>query len=166
MQRLDRFIWTYDDIYLLQPVTLQDITVPKVNEYLAIFSKEQKRTGPWFDLLWATYDRCLELDLPRFSFELHLPHYYESDKLSRVFELFRIEEGKHLAQTAYCNLFFPGAENLVWDQEKVAFYHAEDFAGNPDFGSAKFLNHNGMGLTEEMKNKIMELFPEKSQFEK
>jgi hypothetical protein len=166
MQRLYRFIWTFDDIYLLQPIILQDITVPRVNEYLAIFPKEQKKNGPWFDLLWATYDRCLELNLPGFSFELHLPHYYESDKLSRVFELFRIEEGEHLAATAYYNLFFPGAEKLVWDQEKVVFYHADDFAGNPDFGNAKFLNHNNVGLTEDLKNKIMALFTEKSRFEK
>ncbi len=130
------------------------------------FPRSRKKTGPWFDLLWASYDRCVELDLPGFSFELHLPLYYESDKLSRVFELFRIEEGEHLAATAYYNLFFPGAENLVWDQEKVVFYHKNDFAGNPDFGSAKFMNHNGVGLTEDLKNKIMAIFPEKSRFEK
>ena len=166
MERLPRFIWTYDDIYLLQPVSLQDLLVPRVNEYLGIFSKEQRLTGPFGDKLWRTYDRCLELGLSGFSFQRHLPYFFESNKLARVYELFNIEEGEHFAQTAYFNMFFPGEENLVWDHEKVVFYNKDDFARNPDFGNAKFLNHNDRGCTKDLQQRIHKLFPEKSAFEK
>lgn len=160
------FIWTYDDIYLLRPVTLKDITAPKVNEYLGLYSKDQRGTGSFYDQLWATYDRCLELGLPGFSFQMHLPYYFESEKLAKAFELFRIETGDHFAQTAYFNLFFPGEDKLIWDQEKVVFYHKEDFSNNPTFGAAKFLNHNDKGLSIRLKKKIKKTFPEKSKFEK
>ena len=163
--RFDRFIWTYDDIYLLQPMTLEDIAMPRVNEYLALYSMEQRRSGPWFDLLWKTFDRCLELGLPGFSFETHLPYFFESGKLQKALNLFNIERGEHLAKSAYSNLYFPGRENLVWDHEKVVFYAKEDFDRNPHFGKAKFLNHNATGLTKGLQEKIKSLFPEKSRFE-
>ncbi|KPJ97693.1 MAG: hypothetical protein AMJ60_10515 [Desulfobacterales bacterium SG8_35] len=165
-ERYSEFIWTYDDIYFLQPVTLQDIAAPKVNEYLGLYSKEQRGTGPHFDQIWATYDRCLELGLPGYSFQNHLPYYFESAKLAKAFELFNIEAGEHLAQTAYFNLFFPGKDKLIWDHNKVVFYSREDFSNNPDFGRAKFLNHNDDGLTPRLRKRIKKLFPEKSKFEK
>ena len=97
---------------------------------------------------------------------MHLPYYFESAKLAKAFELFNIESGEHLAQTAYFNLFFPGVEKLIWDHNKVVFYSREDFSNHPDFRGAKFLNHNDKGLTARLKKRIKKLFPEKSKFEK
>ena len=166
LERFPEFIWTYDDIYLLRPVTLNDIVAPRVNEYLGLYTKEQRGQGSHYDQLWSTYDRCLELGLPGFSFQMHLPYYFKSAKLAKAFELFKIESGEHLAQTAYFNLFFPGEDKLIWDHNKVTFYHREDFANQPDFGMAKFLNHNDVGLTTRLKKKIKKTFPEKSKFER
>jgi hypothetical protein len=166
MEKFSRFVWSYDDVYFIKPVSLNDINVPKVAHDLNTVKREESAIplSNWQKQLWATYDRCVELGLTVYSAELHLCYYYESDKLERVFELFNVEEGEHLPHTAYFNLFFPG--KVSWDLEKVGFYERKAFRKRHDFGKAKFLNHNDTGLSERLKKRIMEIFPDKSKFEK
>jgi hypothetical protein len=141
MEKLPCFIWTYDDIYLIKPVNLDDIKQPKVIKDLTKSKpSERENIRDWQKLGWDTYDRCMELGLSGYNAEIHLPFFYESEKLARAFELFRLEAGEHLSNTAYFN--------------------------RSDFGDAKFLNHDNLGLTSRLKKKIKKLFPEKSKFEK
>jgi len=166
MELFPRFVWSYDDVYFIKPVTLKDIALPKVTYDLSTLNRDEAATAlsNWQRHLWATYDRCMELGLTGYSAELHLCYYYKSDKLAKAFELFSLEEGLHLPHTAYFNLFFPG--KVMWDLEKIGCYERKDFRKNRDFGEAKFLNHNNTGLSERLKKRIMEMFPDRSKFEK
>jgi len=165
MQQLPCFVWTYDDIYFIQPVSPEDIKQPKVIKDVTK-SKESERQNirEWQKLGWDTYDRCMELGLTGYNAEIHLPFYYDSEKLAKAFELFKLETGEHLSNTAYFNLVYSG--EVVWDLEKAGYFTKEDFTKRPDFGDAKFLNHDNLGLTTRLKKKIKKMFPEKSQFEK
>jgi hypothetical protein len=165
-QHFSRFVWTHDDIYFLQPVNLNYIDLPKAIYDFDEYNREEGYLSNFQKMLWATYDKCKELGLSGFSPEAHLPVFYQSEKLAKTFELFKIEEGEHLPHFAYFNLFLPGVDNLKWDLEIVGYYAFKDFKKHHDFGKAKFLNHNNKGLNNRLKKRIMSLFPSKSKFEK
>lgn len=160
----DAFIWMYDDIYFIKPVSLDDIDQPRVAHDLEAWPRGQNR---WQQLLWATYDRCKELGIEVVhSAQLHMPYYYEAQKMQQIFDLFDIENGRHLAQTAYFNIFKPEPPYLDMS-DKVGYYSPIDaFNRGMEWGNAKFLNHDNNGLTNELRQAIIERFPEKCRFEK
>lgn len=168
MQRFERFVWTHDDIYFINPVSLHDIQLPRVEYDMDSMDRNEGFIRNEFHRVqWRTYDRLKELQLTGYRPGTHLPRFYESVKLQRVFELFPIKEGDFVYGFAYFNMYFPGESHLVWDPERIGCYSRKDFKRQRnDFGSAKFLNHDNAGLSERLKKRLMEMFSEKSRFEK
>lgn len=166
MERFKRFVWTADDIYFLRPINLEDIKLPRVQYDAYAVSKKEGSYTEFQKVIWATSDKLRELDLTGYFPASHTPKYFESDKLAKVYELFPLEEGNYERSFAYFNLFVPEKSKLVWRTDRISWMSRKDYKRQRDLGTAIFLNHNNSGLSGKVKKRIMEMFPEKSRFEK
>lgn len=156
----NEFIWSNDDIYLLQSVSLSDI---KQQLVLQDLSKIQNRlNNRWGRLLWNTADKLNENGLSMLNGETHTPYWYESEHVKEIFKRYEIDKGRSLLRTAYINQF--PDEHYNMKNYKIGFYSPADSMRRNDFNKL-YLNHDDRGLTEYVKKKLFE-FNEPCIFEK
>lgn len=160
LEQYKRFIWINDDCYLLRRMDHRAFSYPRIVEDLEKTTKRGR--SRWQKLLWATFDRCKDLGYTGFNAETHAPYYYESEALQATLKTFKIEQGIHLAHTAYFNMYPDGREPYVMD-DLVGIY---DTKGSwPITRKSLFLNHDDRALSG-MKSVLPLLFPHPSRFEK
>ncbi len=172
------FVYAADDHYLLRPWSLEDFTKKVlIREDLNAFTEDYLNpdTRPWGSLsewqtaLWNTYDKMMLFGYYGWNYETHTPKLINKVNLIKTLAQFGIGDGRCMWQTAYFNMHWPTTTGLDSEKSdiKAGFYSEvpkEDMLDRLD--RATFLSHNDDGLTEDLRNAIMERFPKKSRYEK
>ncbi len=173
----ERFVRMYDDIYFIAERTLADLEVTRYLFSYEEFSSGGCRSGSliWQDQVRKSVEAVRQIGYPGYMTETHCPEVFEKKKMQKVFALFGPLENRLLTSTLYYNVFPFG--RLLKDRktERALFYGQEnDFSYGNLSGSQMdqilkgkyFLNHNDLGLDNDLKKYICKMFPQKSRFEK
>ena len=117
----DKFIWSNDDIYLVAPVMLAHIEVPKNKGIL----RPELYKGIYRDNMERTV--ALLADFPKLDFGTHTPVVYEKQSLVDMFERFpELNTGGYLISSVYFNTLFPEFDpissiELNWQSDNIVY---------------------------------------------
>ena len=163
----DNFVLMYDDIYLLQPIGVEEINKPycwgHFNEMNFIPGTKHEQ------LKWST-----KVALEEYGFndvasaETHLPRYFNKRKMQLIFKEFNPIENRLLTNTLYMNYYRePNEQTIVLKQTPgigAFFYGYNDPTAsylpkteqelNKILDSHLVLNHNNPGLSDMLKKAI------------
>lgn len=175
--RSEDFIRMYDDTYLLNDVSIQELKVPKA---LYEASKLPDRTGTWWEQLRKTLAAVNKLNVekqiysPIWNYETHFPDCFSAEKMLKVIEDYGALKNRLLTGTLYFNTWSKELPLLFRKDWAIQFYNNEDnqfyssSTGNLDekCQDKYFLNHNNAGLNDNLKRFLMKRFHKKCMFEK
>lgn len=162
----ERFIWTNDDIYIIAPVLLAHIEIPKVKgvlsseAYSGVYRENLKRT---IELL-TEYDRYDD-------YATHTPVVFEKLKLVEMFEKHpEISVGGYLLSSVYFNTTTEVKPILLnWRTDHWALSIVTKSPDPEQFrelvSTKLFLNNAESGHSEWLMKQLEEMFPDKSDFE-
>ncbi len=166
---VDKIIWTNDDIYPINPISIHDIEFLKCDGKLdsnysggTIYQQNKKKT-----LLLLQKEK-----LSIWDYGCHLPVVYETEKLQELIETYKLKEDSYLISSLYFNTYFPEMIpyklDLASDNLKCGVYRA-----NPNmtvvekaFTTKKFLNNSVQGYVSGLVKLLKKHLSEKSRFEK
>ena len=170
----ETFLCINDDHYLLIPLRASDIVErPIIREDLTVYNQAERATADknWQLILWETYDKLQKFGLSGYSYENHIPVVVTKKQIASCMALFGYGEGNLSWKTAYFNMYPPSAGRAHLSEQtdlKAGFYGIKysDEEVDKKIKNAIYLSHNDDGLSEGLKKKIINLFPEPSSFEK
>lgn len=169
------FIYTYDDIYLLKPIGIQEINK---FYYLNYPSQKNPKPGPHGDLIAKTLKHLDGVVKSPVNAETHLPRFYNKNMLTRLMEWHSPYENALLVPTLYANIFHDDAGRVelhAYDKIKAGFYgvsatHSVRADKKERVGQwcrhKLFLNHGSQFANRAMQEFLKESFPDKSKWEK
>ena len=102
----DAFIWTNDDIYLVNPVTLPHILLPKVLGKL----KPEAYNGHYRTAMQRTVDMLTEAGLPTLNYGTHTPVWFEKRRLA---ECLPPDELQAPAGVLYTSVYFNSLHDMI-----------------------------------------------------
>lgn len=163
-----QFIWTYDDIYLANPVELCQLQMPIVKGTL----DKTHGTGVYPKNMKATYELLKQHGVSTLHYDVHRPFVFAKAKLESMMELFPIlRNGSYLLPSVYYNIY-SSALPYRMNGENDHFFHAvvrkDKFdltTFNTWLTTRLWINNEAEGFTPEMEKRLHEVFPEKSKFE-
>jgi hypothetical protein len=155
------FVRMYDDVYLLAPRKLEDL---KVTRYLFEYDElaDRLRSGGaiWRNQVMRSVEAVRKLGYPGRMTETHCPEVFEKERMQTIFSHFKPGVNRLVTSTLYYNVFPWEREIRDWKTERALFHGYEnEFSyghGNIDkkVKGKFYLNHNDMGLDEELWNWI------------
>lgn len=160
----ETFIWSNDDIYLLNEITTAHIAIPKA---LGKFEPE-KYNGHYKSNMEKTIALLAEQGLPPVNYGTHTPLFFDKAKLQEMFEKFpEALKGDCLFESLYYIGQFPIILDWLNDNWLLPI-----ISSNPDpkqlqsFSEKKFfLNNNPRSYSPTLEKFLYERFPEMSRFE-
>lgn len=163
-----RFIWTNDDIYVMNPIDMAHVALPKVNgallpiRFKGLYAENMKRTK---ELLERNQLPCL-------NYGTHTPMLLDKGCLTAMFERFpELEEDGYLFTSVYYNsLPYPTQPvYLNWQTDQVllpVISQKPDENKVLDLLSRKvFMNNAVSGYSPWLEKFLAGVFPEPSDFE-
>lgn len=163
----ERFIWTNDDIYLVNRVSLAHIEIPKVlgelnpSQFKGVYANNMSRTVMLLD----------KIGLPKLNYGTHTPVLFEKSKLMEMLEHFPEAESGVLFSSLYFNSQAFPAHPVVLNWKTDQFL-LPVISQNPDEQKAKellrrkvFLNNTVSGHSAWLEKFLEQMFPEPSIFE-
>mgnify|MGYP003254757841 CR=1 FL=1 len=163
----ERFIWTNDDIYLVNRVSLAHIEIPKVlgelnpSQFKGVYANNMSRTVMLLD----------KIGLPKLNYGTHTPVLFEKPKLMEMLERFPEAESGVLFSSLYFNSQAFPAHPVVLNWKTDQFL-LPVISQNPDEQKAKellrrkvFLNNTVSGHSAWLEKFLEQMFPEPSIFE-
>ena len=166
------FVRMYDDIYMLQPVMISDLTTFRA---MFDYTDVPPRDGVWWDQLRRTLDAVIRKGYHGWNTETHLPEFFNKERMKWVIDAYDALSRRLLTSTLYFNTYFVEARPEMWPQCRgIQFYNNVDndfYTSSTGDVAAKcagklFLNHNNAGLNDNLKRFIVASFPHKSRFER
>lgn len=164
----ERFILTNDDIYVMNPIDLAHVALPKVTGIL----DPDKFKGLYGDNLKRTKALLEKNHLPCMNYGTHTPMLFDKGQLTAMFERFpELEEGGYLLSSVYFNaLPYPTQPvYLDWPTDQVLLpvvSQKPDEKKVLDLLSRKvFMNNAVSGYSSWLENFLGKVFPEPSDFE-
>lgn len=163
----ERFIWSNDDIYLVNSVSLAHIELPKIqgalepDTFSGIYAENMRRTVSLLD----------KAGLPKLNYGTHTPMLFEKAKLRELFERFPEAESGVLLSSLYFNSQpFPTHPYLLdWPTDQFLL---PVVSKNPDEKKVKellkkkvFLNNAESGYSPWLEGFLERMFPEPCIFE-
>jgi len=159
----------YDDIIFLNPVEKSDIEEIVANGLIPQDPKHPWTASPaWVNVMLNTLAALKRNKMSTYNFETHLPRLFDKEKLAVLFDKFGFKKRAYCFPTLYYNEYHKEVRCLDTDPKntKVGLYFNDDFTNKiADFNTHLFLNWSQNQWTEELKDKLFEMFSEKSQFE-
>lgn len=164
----EEFIWTNDDIYPINAVSLVDLKLLKCDGNLAkghtgggVYATNRKRT---FELLKS-------LKRPTYNYATHTPMVFEKSKLQLLIKMYHIDDVAYLVSCLYFNFFFadmiPFQLNIDSDNIKCGVYRP-----NPNMKiiesaltSKKFINNSQSGYVKPLVELLDKRFSTPCEFE-
>lgn len=163
----ERFIWTNDDIYLVNRISLAHIEIPKVlgelnpSQFKGVYANNMSRTVMLLD----------KIGLPKLNYGTHTPVLFEKSKLMEMLERFPEAESGVLFSSLYFNSQAFPAHPVVLNWKTDQFL-LPVISQNPDEQKAKellrrkvFLNNTVSGHSAWLEKFLEQMFPEPSIFE-
>ena len=163
----ERFIWTNDDIYLVNRVSLAHIEIPKVlgdlnpTKFKGVYAENMSRTIMLLD----------KFGLPKQNYGTHTPVIFEKFKLAEMLERFPEAESGVLFSSLYFNSQAFPAYPVVLDWETDQFL-LPIISQKPNEEKAiellqrkVFLNNTVSGHSSWLEKFLEQMFPEPSIFE-
>jgi len=168
LRNIQPFIRTYDDIFLLKPVDVKDISIPKA---VADMTKLMpNRTNTWRKQLWNTYSAMREAGCHGWNCETHTPEAFITDYMVQIMNKYSLPANNLLTGTLYFNELVRGSklEPIILekgDNWKAGFYGFSDkysFGPGEDVekicNGKKFLNFDDAGLSSDISTFIENKF--------
>ena len=93
------FVWMMDDVYLIKPVTVDELATPRAVKWF------ESESNSWQKRKRNTMTALLAAGRTVHDYATHLPHVAEKDKLRQVYEEFRLHENTLLWEVLYGNTF-------------------------------------------------------------
>lgn len=163
----ERFIWTNDDIYLVNRVSLAHIEIPKVLGEL----NPEKFKGTYAENMSRTVMLLDKSGLPKLNYGTHTPVLFEKFRLKDMLVHFPEAESGVLFSSLYFNFQPFPAYPVVLDWETDQFL-LPIVSRNPNEQKAKellqkkvFLNNTVSGHSAWLEKFLEQMFPEPSIFE-
>lgn len=163
----ERFVWTNDDIYLVNGISLAHIEIPKVlgdlkpNQFKGVYANNMSRTV-------MLLDKC---GLPKLNYGTHTPVLFEKNKLVEMLDRFPEAESGVLFSSLYFNSQAFPAHPVVLDWKTDQFL-LPVISQKTDEQKAKellqrkvFLNNTVSGHSAWLEKFLEQMFPEPSIFE-
>lgn len=166
----DDFVYTYDDVIFLSEVALDDLKFRWSHNRLQDESNIRSFTGSnrWKNVLINTLNRLKVNNLPDYNYETHLPRVFNKELLKVTIEMFGFKRRPYMVPTLYFNSNFEGPDGIL-DNTSPSVEISKPLPIEElkeAISSRKVLTFNDGGLTEELKAILLEMFPEKSIYEK
>ena len=154
----DNFIFTNDDIFVLQEVTeLPNYFHGTLNGYITDGKSHYK---PYRDAIFASERYLIERNLHTLHYDIHTPIIYNKHKFTEIFKDIKHEV---VIKSIYGNTVNKNYVSLV-DNKIFKHYNPEEIIEqNKD---QKFLSVNDNAFDTNMKCYLDRLFPKKSKYEK
>ena len=156
VQMAEKVLWMNDDIVLLKPVTWRDCEVTRYLRDVSpdFLTRTHVNLNPWrIGVLKVSRQLAKEGITDQKVFSTHMPYVFERTKALDVFRRFGTWE-KFPMEIPYFHLY---GENPVQIGDERAH-------GLP-FGDAMFLNYADRHLTHELKEALIERFPQPAEWE-
>ncbi len=163
----ERFIWTNDDIYLVNRVSLAHVEIPKVlgdlnpKNFKGVYAENMNRTIMLLD----------KFGLPKLNYGTHTPVIFEKFKLAEMLERIPEAESGVLFSSLYFNSQAFPAHPIVLDWKTDQFL-LPVISQKPDEQKAiellrrkVFLNNTVSGYSAWLEKFLERMFPEPSIFE-
>ena len=96
----EEFWWIMDDVFLINPVTVAELRVPRYDPWYQITTK-----STWHQLIRITFAALAKHDKPTLQFGTHLPHVFEKSKLRELFPIYNFPKELLLFEILYANHF-------------------------------------------------------------
>lgn len=163
----ERFVWSNDDIYLVNGVSLAHIELPKILGTL----NPNPFSGTYTENIRRTISLLEKAGLPKLNYGTHTPMLFEKIKLRELFERFPEAESGVLFSSLYFNSQpFPTHPYLLdWETDQFLL---PVVSKNPDEKKAKellqkkvFLNNAESGYSPWLEGFLERMFPEPCIFE-
>jgi hypothetical protein len=166
----DELLFMYDDTVILNPVTKADISkVVALGKIPADPNHKWTASEPWINVMRNTMAALKRNNMSMYNFETHLPRLFNKNKLAVLFAKFGFQKRAYCFPTLYYNEYHKvGVRCLDKNPQntKIGLYFAGDFeARKEDFETHLFLNWSENQWTPELREHLLSLFPEKSQYE-
>lgn|GEM_PF-2819308 len=150
----DQFVWMMDDVFMVNPVTREEIEQPRADGRI-----KSSRVNGWRSVKTNTKEWLESNEMQVYDYATHLPHYVEKAKLNEMFKSLDPEEGVFLWEVAYHNFF--GHKPLrstpflrrVRKAEPLDWYESR---AEP----ARFFNVFSNGWNNEFRNWLLGRFPD------
>lgn len=162
------FIWTSDHTYLVNPISLAHIELPKVTGELAPW----KHAGTFATNMEITGSLLKKEHLPILNYDTHTPVLFNKELLTEMFVRFpELQSRGYLLPTIYFNSlpFRVHPFQLDW---KIDQFLLPIVSANPDEKKVLellvrkvFLNNSESGYSQWLEQFLEQLFPEPSDFE-
>lgn len=169
----EEYFWMNDDIYLVNKVMYADMCLPVAVNNLIEKRRNYDAQTDWGRDNLKTLDLLIKHELTTLNYAAHIPHRYEKSKVKFLIEEFGMLETPIVLEQLYYN---------YWFKDFLPYWDTLDLTNNQGFcinrqnanwrafdqqiRVKKYLNNSESGMSDELKNRIMNLFPNKSQFEK
>jgi len=156
----DDFVRMSDDQYFLKPVK-------KISSYYAYdmdgvkFDLRGKRKE-WFRRLNNARRYLRKHNYPVYNYETHFPMMVNKYRFSEIMSEIDFESVLYPTNSLYFNI---ANMKHIKSPDWMAKFYAENIDVSIIKGKT-FLGHDDLGLSYELQNKLAELFPKKSRFEK
>jgi len=175
--RDDILVW-HDDMLLIREMEvselcgdhycLQRYTKEHINHLKEYGSRWQS------ELLVPTIEHLIKNNMPRYSFETHVPRHYYKPMLANVFSKHDILNNNYLYATIYYNEYTVGGIPLRGSKYKASFVGYEGPYSlpmdgrtvNTAFKEYTFINWNDAGLTPYLRHRIINNVTTRSLYEK
>ena len=95
----DEFVWMMDDIYLIKPTTIEDLSTPRAVRW------SESQSNSWQRRKANTMRALANTGRSVHDFATHLPHWVEKDKLRQLYEEFSLLRDTMLWEVLYGNVF-------------------------------------------------------------
>lgn len=165
----EEFIWTNDDIYLVNTVSLADVKFLKCDGNLA--KGYPHKGGIYATNKNRTYNLLKDINRPTYDYGTHTPMVFEKENLEYLIEKYKIDEEAYLVSCLYFNFFFadmiPFQLNIVTDNIKCGVYRP-----NPNMKiiesaltSKKFINNSQSGYVKPLIELLDKRFSTPCRFE-
>lgn len=169
----EEYFWMNDDIYLVNKVMVTDMCLPVVVNDIESNQQRFDRNTAWGIDNLRTLKLLKQEGLPTLNYAAHIPHRFEKTKVRSLIEKYNMLADPIVLEQIYYNYWF---RDFLPYWDTLDLKNNQGFCINRPFPNQhnlraqlrvkKYMNNGEAGMTAEVQKVIMELFPDKSGFEK
>lgn len=154
----DEFVWMMDDIYLIKPCSIEELSTPRADRWSATTGNSwQRRKRNTMTILQS-------MRKPTHDYATHLPHYVEKQLLREMYEAHNLHHNTVLWEVLYGNIYRDTPEptrpffSRFSKRMPLEEYHQRT-------QHAVIMNHTASAWCQGLRQFLEQLLPEPSQTE-